>query len=158
MRTVDEAVARAPREICLRLAADVERWPDHLPHYRWVTFRDRRGFADGVVEMAAWRHFPGFRWPTWWVSEMEPDLDAGRVRYRHIEGITRGMEVLWEVRGESAEKTRLKIVHDWSGPRWPLIGDLAANLVIGPRFISHIAGRTLAGIVRAAEAAHGDGT
>jgi hypothetical protein len=89
---------------------------------------------------------------------MEPDLDAGRVRYRHIEGITRGMEVLWEVRGESAEKTRLKIVHDWSGPRWPLIGDLAANLVIGPRFISHIAGRTLAGIVRAAEAAHGDGT
>jgi len=155
MRTVDEAIARASPETCLRLAADVERWPDLLPHYRWVTFREKLGFARGTVEMAAWRSFPGFHWPTWWVSEMEPDLDRGQVRYRHIDGITRGMDVLWDVREEGGEATRLTIVHEWSGPRWPLIGGWAAELVIGPHFVSHIAGRTLAGLVRAAEAKHG---
>jgi hypothetical protein len=157
MRTVDEALTSAPLETCIELAADVERWPDLLPHYRWVRFRDKRGFADGVVEMAAWRSFPGFRWPTWWVSEMEPDLGRGRVRYRHIEGITQGMDVVWEVRSEG-EATRMSIVHEWSGPRWPLIGGVAADQVIGPHFISFIAGRTLAGIVRAAEAAHRRGS
>jgi hypothetical protein len=157
MRTVDEALARAPQQSCLQLAADVERWPEHLPHYRWVTFREKTGFARGIVEMAAWRQFPGFRWPTWWVSEMEPDLERGQVRYRHIDGITRGMDVLWEVRAEGGDTTRLRIVHEWSGPPWPLIGGLSADRVIGPRFISHIAGLTLGGIVRAAEAAHRGG-
>lgn len=151
MKTVDEAVAQAPFEVCLDLAADVERWPDHLPHYRWVRFREKRDFAEGVVEMAAWRPFPGFRWPTWWLSEMEADLPAGVVRYRHIDGITRGMDVVWEVLPDGNGATRLRIVHEWSGPRWPLVGGGAARWVIGPHFISHIAGRTLAGIVRAAE-------
>jgi hypothetical protein len=89
---------------------------------------------------------------------MVPELDEGRVRYRHIDGITSGMDVVWEVRAESPGTTRLKIVHDWNGPRWPIIGGFAAESVIGPHFVSHIAGRTLAGIVRAAESAHGSVT
>jgi len=44
------------------------------------------------------------------------------------------------------------IVHDWPGPRWPLIGRAAASWVIGPVFIHGIASRTLAGIRRAVEA------
>jgi len=48
----------------------------------------------------------------------------------------------------------IEIVHTWTGPRWPLIGSLAANLVIGPVFIHGIASRTLAGIKRAAETNH----
>jgi hypothetical protein len=46
-----------------------------------------------------------------------------------------------------------EIVHTWDGPGWPLVGRLAAKLVIGPVFIHGIASRTLAGIKRAAEAA-----
>ena len=45
------------------------------------------------------------------------------------------------------------IVHEWRGPAWPLIGRLAARLVIGPVFIHGIASRTLAGIKRCVEAA-----
>src|SRR5438132_4186706 len=41
--------------------------------------------------------------------------------------------------------------HDWGGPAWPVIGPLAARLVIGPVFIHGIASRTLAGIKRFAE-------
>jgi hypothetical protein len=48
--------------------------------------------------------------------------------------------------------TDVTIVHDWTGPRWPLIGGPAARWVIGPVFIHGIASRTLAGIRRAVEA------
>jgi hypothetical protein len=155
MLRVDEALANAPADVCFRVAMDVERWPRILPHYRWVRFRERAGIGAGVVEMAAWRPFPVGGWPTWWVSRMEADPAARTVRYRHVAGVTKGMDVLWEVGPTDDGRTKLTIVHEWSGPRWPLIGGLAANLVIGPGFVSHIAQRTLAGIVRAAEAESG---
>ena len=150
MRTVDETLCPAPLDVCFETAADVERWPEILPHYRWVRFRERRGFASGVVEMAAWRPFGPLKYPTWWLSEMEHDREKGLVIYRHIGGITKGMDVEWSVSQESGG-TRLRIVHEWDGPAWPLIGGFAANAVIGPHFISHIAGRTLAGVSRAAQ-------
>lgn len=151
MITVDEDIAHAPPDLCFDVAADVERWPDILPHYRWVRFQRKDGFAAGLVEMAAWRPFPGFGYPTWWVSEMEHDRSARRVLYRHVGGITKGMDVVWQVEPKDEQRTHLKIVHEWTGPRWPLIGGLAAELVIGPHFIKAIASRTLAGVVAEAE-------
>ena len=150
MIRVDERTTSAPLEQCVQSGADVERWPEILPHYRWVRFHEKRRFAEGVVEMAAWRQFGPLKYPTWWVSEMWLDRDGPTVHYRHVRGITRGMDVRWEFR-ETAQGTHIRIVHEWDGPRWPLIGRLAANLVIGPVFISAIARRTLAGVTRAAE-------
>ncbi|MDH3223253.1 MAG: hypothetical protein OEO23_06015 [Gemmatimonadota bacterium] len=156
MRTVDEQVCAAPAHEAFRVAADVERWPEILPHYRWVRFRRPLEGATGVVEMAAWRQFPGFRYPTWWVSDMRVDEDLRRVVYRHVDGITKGMDVVWQVEDLSDGRSHLSIIHEWSGPRWPFIGGLAADWVIGPHFISHIAGRTLAGVAAAAEQRSGD--
>jgi hypothetical protein len=68
-----------------------------------------------------------------------------------VRGITRGMDVVWQL-VPSGEGTEVTIVHDWTGPRWPLIGAAAAAWVIGPVFIHGIASRTLAGIRRAVEA------
>lgn len=153
MRTVDEQVADAPPDVCFGLAADVERWPELLHHYRRVRFRRRDGFARGLVEMAAWRPFGPIGYPTWWVSEMDHDPEALTITYRHVEGITRGMDVTWRVVPVEGGRTRLSIVHEWTGPDWPLVGGFAAESVIGPWFVSHIAGRTLAGIGAAAEAA-----
>ncbi len=156
MRTVDEARCSAPPDVSFQVAADVEGWPEILPHYRWVRFQEKGGFADGVVEMAAWRPFGPVKYPTWWVSEMEHDLEARTVSYRHVGGITRGMDVLWEVRDTEDGGSHLRIVHEWDGPQWPVIGRAAANLVIGPHFISHIAGRTLSGIRAEAERRHAE--
>ncbi|MFW6078561.1 MAG: SRPBCC family protein [Gemmatimonadota bacterium] len=151
MRTIDERFMHAPMPACFRVAADVERWPEILPHYRWVRFHEKRAFGHGRVEMAAWRDFPGpLRYPTWWLSEMEADADIPIVRYRHVDGITRGMDVRWEFEPRE-DGTHVRVLHIWDGPRWPLIGSLAANLVIGPRFIHVIAQRTLAGVAAEAE-------
>lgn len=148
MRTVDRIRVRAPLAQVFAQASGVARWPDILPHYRWV-----RVLGGGLVEMAAWRPFAGglLKYPTWWVSEMTVNEAAGEIRYRHVRGITRGMDVVWRLI-EEGDGVEAEIVHTWSGPRWPLIGGLAANLVIGPVFIHGIASRTLAGIKRAAEA------
>jgi uncharacterized membrane protein len=149
MRTTDRVQIAAPPDLVFAIAADVERWPAVLAHYRWVRTLERaRGRA--VVEMAAWRPFGLASWPVWWVSEMEADAEARRIRYRHIRGITRGMDVEWRVR-EADSAVQVEIVHEWDGPQWPLIGRLAANWVIGPVFIHAIASRTLMGVKRAAE-------
>ena len=153
MRTVDRLLVRAPIERVFDAAAEVERWPDILPHYRWVTMRERSD-SRGIVEMAAWRPFGALKYPTWWVSRMEVDQANWQVRYQHIEGITRGMDVVWQL-AEGDGTTEVTIVHQWTGPRWPLIGKAAASLVIGPVFIHGIASRTLAGIARHVERKNG---
>lgn len=151
----NEIVAPAPPEVCLELAADVEAWPTLLPHYRRVRFRRRDGRGAGRVEMAAVRRFGPLPYPVWWVSEMSTDFQALRIRYRHVEGITRGMEVEWRLE-PAPWGTRIEIVHAWTGPEWPLVGGFAARRVIGPHFVRVVADRTLAGIARAARERAGD--
>ena len=156
MRTVDERTVRAPVATIFRLAADVERWPDHLAHYRHVRFETRDGRGGGIVEMSANRPFGMVDWPTWWTSRMavaSPDsgtADAPWIRFHHVRGVTKGMDVEWSFR-PVGDSTHVRIVHVWNGPRWPLIGGVAARGVIGPIFVHGIASRTLAGLATAAE-------
>lgn len=156
MYTVDETLMRAPVERCFRTAADVERWPEWLPHYRWVRFQRKDAFATGRVEMAARRDFGPLPYPVWWVSEMHVDESRPVVLYRHVDGITTGMDVEWSFHDRGDGTTLVRIVHDWSGgPAWPLPGvgrRVVADRVIGPVFIHHVASRTLEGIRRQAEA------
>jgi ribosome-associated toxin RatA of RatAB toxin-antitoxin module len=149
MRTVDRRLMRAPLDRVFAAAADVERWPDLLAHYRWVRILGRSE-RSATVEMAAWRPFGALKYPTWWVSEMRVDRSAPAIYYRHVRGITTGMDVVWQFASTPAG-TDVIIVHEWNGPRWPLIGHPAATLVIGPVFIHGIASRTLAGIANEVE-------
>lgn len=155
MRTVDECRMRAPVSACFRAAADVERWPEWLPHYRWVRFLRRDGFGTGLVDMAARRGFGPLPWPVWWVSEMHLDDARPAVLYRHVRGVTTGMEVVWSFTPRGDGETLVRIEHLWgAGPRWPLPEGARrelANLVIGPLFVSAVARRTLAGIRRHVE-------
>jgi hypothetical protein len=83
---------------------------------------------------------------------MAVDPARGEIRYRHLRGITRGMDVIWRLRGiAGTEGTDVEVVHTWVGPAWPVIGRAAAALVIGPVFVHGIAARTLAGVKRFAE-------
>jgi uncharacterized membrane protein len=149
MRTVDHLLVKAPVDRVFEAARDVERWPALLEHYRWVRMLERRPDG-GLVEMAAWRPFGRLNYPTWWVSEMRIDRAGRTVRYRHVRGITSGMDVIWQL-VEEPGGTLVTIVHDWDGPAWPLVGPAAAAWVIGPVFVHGIASRTLSGIARHVE-------
>ena len=89
-------------------------------------------------------------WPTWWLSEMAVDRDRPAIRFRHVAGTTKEMDVEWSFTPTSAG-THVRIVHLWDGPRIPLIGRWAAVYLIGPVFVHGIASRTLAGLAEVAE-------
>lgn len=156
MRTVDERFVRSRLATIFQLAIDVEHWPELLPHYRFVRFRERSSDDGGIVEMAANRPFGPLNWPTRWVSQMSVQRkavrggDEPRIRFRHIEGITTGMDVEWSFVPDKGG-TRVRIVHAWNGPRWPVVGGVAAANVIGPVFVHGIASRTLEGLATIAE-------
>jgi hypothetical protein len=166
MSVVDELVVGAPLERIFSLAANVDEWPRHLPHYRFVRFHERAPDGGGIVEMSANRPFGPLDWPTWWTSEMairapreigqgsDNDLRGRRpaIRFRHVRGVTSGMEVEWRF-DATGSGTHVRIEHVWNGPGWPVIGAMAAEAVIGPVFVHGIAQRTLAGLARVAERA-----
>ncbi|MEO5580778.1 MAG: SRPBCC family protein [Gemmatimonadaceae bacterium] len=150
MEIRDEQLVRAPWRTVFDVASRVEDWPAYLPHYRYVRFRERADDGGGVVEMAAYRPFGLIGWPTWWLSEMSVDEGAPAIRFRHIGGITTGMDVEWSFRSRPGG-THVTILHVWDGPAIPLLGIPAATLLIGPVFIHGIASRTLAGLAAVAE-------
>lgn len=153
METVDERLVKAPWRTIFGLAKNVQEWPTHLSHYRYVRFRERASDGGGIVEMSADRPFGPVGWPTWWLSQMSVDEGAPAIRFRHIDGVTKGMDVEWSFRAVPGG-TQVKILHVWDGPPVPFIGIPAATLVIGPVFIHGIASRTLAGLAAAAEKAN----
>ena len=163
MRTVDERLVHAPVEGMFEVAHAVEKWPTHLAHYRSVQMRDRRSDGGGLVAMAAKRPFGPFQWPVWWVAEMQVVRSASgdpTIRFRHVAGVTRGMDVEWSFTPwprrfaptPTPMATFVRIVHEWDGPRWPLVGPALATSVIGPVFVHAIAARTLSGLAAVAEA------
>jgi hypothetical protein len=145
MKSILRLFMRAPWERVFPLAADVERWPEILPHYRYVRpLPDPDGarrFAMGA------RRGPV---PVRWEAIQRPMPEARRIEFIHTGGVTRGMWVAWRL--EPVEGgTEVSIEHRLE-LGWPLIGPFAARAVIGPHFIEAIAGRTLRRIRELAEA------
>ncbi len=159
MEAVDERFVRAPVQTIFEIASRVADWPAHLSHYRYVRFRERMSESGGLVEMAAYRPFQivdtsrgalRFNWRTWWLSEMRVDDVKPSIRFRHVAGVTKGMEVEWTF-APAPGGTLVRILHVWDGPRIPVIGKWAATYLIGPVFVHGIASRTLAGLGAVAE-------
>lgn len=117
-------------------AARVEDWPRLLPHYRSVRVIAAYG-NERIVEMRARRD----RIPVWWWARQVILPAERRIRYTHMRGVTRGMEVEWRITPASGG-VLVTIVHDLA-LRWPLVGRAVADWIIGPMFVEPIAGATL---------------
>jgi ribosome-associated toxin RatA of RatAB toxin-antitoxin module len=135
----------APYERIFALAAEIERWPEILPHYRYVR-RLQAAAGERHFAMGARRGFI----PVRWAALQRPLPDARRIEFSHTGGVTRGMEVAWRFE-PAGDAWDVSIEHQLD-LRWPLIGAFAAERVIGPHFIDAIAGRTLRTIKGIAEA------
>ena len=135
----------APLERIYPLASDVERWPERLPHYRYVRRVDsangERRFAMGARRG---------RIPVRWEATQRLIPAERRIEFVHTGGVTRGMQVAWhfEPAGDGWE---VSIEHQLD-LAWPLIGRIAAERVIGPQFVEAIARRTLRRVKVLAEA------
>lgn len=138
----------APPAKIYALAQDVARWPELLPHYRFVRVLEE---SDGerVIVMAARRGWI----PVQWRARQTLDPATPRIGFEHLSGWARGMKVWWdfERRGET---TRVTIAHDFERGGGPLVAWFDRR-VIGEYFIQSIAGETLGRMKQLAEAVHG---
>jgi len=141
MRTANTVEMRGDLEHIVALASDIERWPEILPHYRWVTLLSGGGDRK-VVEMAARRGRIPVKWRA--IQEIDRGGHTPIIRFTHIGGVTKGMNVAWTFQ-PNHEAVRVTIDHDFTPP-WPIVGGPIADRIIGPHFVEAIAGKTLATI------------
>lgn len=131
----------SPWKSLFTMAATIARWPDILPHYRWVKILDAKD-SEVKAEMAA-RH-RGI--PLWWRALQRIQESERRILFTHTGGITRGMEVQWtfdEVGESCLGPTWLVQIHHQFNPAWPAPGRWFANRIIGEQFVKQVADKTL---------------
>jgi hypothetical protein len=147
---------RAPADRVLALARDLGEWPRLLPHYRSARLTplgDGRVLASLVAVRPLGRS-THFGIPVAWRAEQwAEDADPAdlRLRFRHLRGVTAGMDVTWHIR-PTAEGCRVTIEHDFRRPL-PLLGDRVLPQLVDRYFTRPIAGRTLRGFKQLAETA-----
>lgn len=138
----------APPELVFALTRDVERWERLLPHYTRSRSVERRPDGSLVADFVARRPLIGILGlglPVAWRSQTSSEADTLRLRFVHVAGATKGMDVTWRIEPNGVG-TRVTIEHVFA-PRLPLF---AAFVDRG--FTRPIAGRTLATFKTLAEA------
>lgn len=147
LRTMNRIHVNAPPGAVFDLAADVWRWPELLPHYRYVKVVQRDPVSHHrVVRMGARRG----RIPVRWSAEQECRPDTGSIAYRHIAGVTRGMNVEWRIQPQG-DGCAVSISHELLRPQG-ILRIPFADWVVGQVFVKVIAQSTLDGIRKHAEA------
>jgi len=120
------------------LAADVPRWAEFLPHYRYIRVVADSGPQRTVV-MAARRGPLPIRWRS--VLELVPA--ERRILFQHIGGPARGMYVEWRIEQHEGF-VRATITHDLTRLAYPLVAMPLGRYILAHWFIDPVAGKTLA--------------
>ena len=138
----------APPALVFALAHDVTRWERLLPHYARSRVREARSDGSAVMDFVARRAFVpwlGIGLPVTWRSRVWSEPDTRQLRFVHVAGATRGMDVTWRIE-PAAAGCHVEISHDFA----PALPGLA--WVVDRWFTRPIAGRTLATFKALAEA------
>ena len=135
----------APPQAVYALAAATERWPEILPHYRYVRVLDDDG-ATRTVAMGAWRDC----FPIAWVARQTNDPGTPHIAFHHVRGWTRGMDVEW-IFEEHDRGTRVTIEHRLQF-RFPVAAKWLGKHVVSDYFVHGVAGKTLLRMKALAEA------
>jgi ribosome-associated toxin RatA of RatAB toxin-antitoxin module len=135
MHKTNSIVMCVPKMTVFQTAANLELWPQILPHYRYIRYLERSP-GRNVVVMAATRS--GI--PISWTSEQIIDRDRLEVRFLHLKAFTKGMRVVWTFQ-EAPAGVLVEIKHDLAF-RVKILAPIA-DKIIGDFFIHHIANKTL---------------
>ena len=135
----------APAEDVYALASATERWPDILPHYRYVRILAEHG-PTRLLAMSAWHDV----FPVRWVAEQTNDPGTPHIAFKHVRGWTRGMDVEWHFE-RVAGGTRVTIEHRLQFA-FPLAAEWLGRHVVSGYFIHGVAAKTLARMKALAEA------
>jgi ribosome-associated toxin RatA of RatAB toxin-antitoxin module len=153
MRSTIGVNVAAPPELVYRLARDVTRWAALLPHYARSAVVRREDGGALVCDFVARRALVpllGLGVPVAWRSRTWHEPATRRLRFVHVAGATRGMDVTWTIEPAAGGGTRIEILHVFR----PRVPGFAA--FVDRAFTRPIAGRTLAALGAIAEALAAD--
>jgi ribosome-associated toxin RatA of RatAB toxin-antitoxin module len=140
-------IAASPA-IVFALARDAERWASMLPHYLRSRAIERRSDGSVVADFVARRSIVpvvGLGIPVAWRSRTWNEPATRRLRFVHVAGATRGMDVTWRIEAQG-DGCRVTIEHRFA-PGLP-----GFAWIVDRAFTRPIAGRTLATFKAIAEA------
>src|SRR5947208_10074322 len=135
MKKTNSIIICAPKMMVFETAANLELWPQILPHYRYVRYLERNSDRN-IVVMAATRS--GI--PISWTSEQIIDRDHLEIRFHHLRAFTKGMRVVWTFQ-DAPTGVLVEIRHDLAF-RVNLLVPIA-DKIIGDCFIHNIASKTV---------------
>jgi ribosome-associated toxin RatA of RatAB toxin-antitoxin module len=135
MHKANSIIMHAPKTLIFETAANLELWPEILPHYRYIRYLER-GPNRNIVVMAATRS--GI--PISWTSEQIIDRNRLEIRFHHLRALTKGMRVVWTFQ-DAPTGVLVEIRHDLAF-RVNLLTPVA-DKIIGDFFIHNIANKTL---------------
>lgn len=142
MRTTIGIEIGAPAQLVFDLARRVGRWERLLPHYARSHVVERREDGSLIVSFVARRPllpWVGLGLPVAWRARVWNEPEHLRLRFRHVAGVTRGMDVTWRIDSTNGGAgSRVTIEHVFS-PRVPGLAGFVDRW-----FTRAIAGRTLA--------------
>lgn len=136
MQTTNSIMISADLDRVFELAADIDKWPKILSHYRWVKTLLRDGDMS-ISEMAAWRSII----PVKWTSVQYSSRDDCKILYKHLDGLTKGMKVKWSFRTLD-HIIYVSIVHDLTLDKL-VINSIIGKWIVGKIFVKYIADKTL---------------
>ena len=139
----------APPEVVFRLARDVTHWDRLLPHYVRSRAVGRTDDDALVVDFIARRvvvRTLGIGLPVIWRARTWSEPGTRRLRFLHVAGATKGMDVTWRIAPRAEGGTHVTIEHEFA-PRLPGLAAFVDRVFTQP-----IAGRTLATFKAIAEA------
>jgi hypothetical protein len=149
MNLTNDITIRAPLNKIFVVAANLPRWPEFLPHYRYNRFILQTP-SGGLVRMSC----VSSRFNVRWTSEYRIDTENRQLNFHHHKSTlnaTRGMKVVWNFEELPGGFVRVSISHRLDR-KWLTIGPALTSWVAGRFLIPDIAGRTLAGLKRKVEA------
>lgn len=138
----------APAGLVFAVARDAERWERLLPHYVRSRAVEHRTDGAVVVDFVARRPLIGvlgLGLPVAWRARTWSESATLRLRFVHVAGATKGMDVTWRIE-PIAGGCRVAIDHDFQ-PRLPFFAGFVDRAFTRP-----IAGQTLATFKVLAEA------
>ena len=148
-KQISEAIIHAPLNKVFVVAADLTRWPEFLPHYRYIRFLTHTP-TGGIVKMCCVRR----RILTTWISDFRIDTVKHELRLHHLRSTlnaTLGIKIVWSFEELPDGSVRTRITHDLRKKRL-LISRRVTDWVLGRFFIDDVAAKNLAGLKRKVEA------
>ncbi|MBI3976911.1 MAG: SRPBCC family protein [Chloroflexi bacterium] len=138
MQIEQYAAIRGSLDEVFRYAADAAHWPALLPLYRSVSVLADDG-RQRTLDVVALRDGIPVRWQA--IQERFPA--EGRITYRFLGGLARGLTAEWQLKGQSGW-VHVRVVHDFALD-WPVLGSFVADRI--SRFlVRSLCTQTLQGI------------